>query len=101
MEYYHIMMLLGGFILYMLLDIYPIIVYLTEIIKKRDFKELLNMPFVIIMLLIPILGSIHGLLIVEYLLGFEEKKGHLIVGYTGMYLLLLGMIIDLVVTFIL
>ena len=38
MEYYQIMMLLGGFILYMLLNIYPIIVYLIGIIKKRDFK---------------------------------------------------------------
>lgn len=68
------MMLLGGFILYMLLNIYPIIVYLIEIIKERDFKEILIMPFVIIMLLTPILGSIHGLLIIEYLIGFEEKK---------------------------
>lgn len=98
MEYYHLMILLGGLILYMLLNIYPIIVYLTEIIKKRDLKELLNMPFVIIMLLIPILGSIHGLLIVEYIVGFE-KKWHLIAGYTGMYLLLFGFIITLVVAF--
>lgn len=98
MEYYQIMMLLGGLILYMMLDIYPIIVYLIEIIKKRNFKELLNMPFVIIMLLIPLIGSIFGILIVEYLVGFE-KKWHLIVGYTGFYLILIGFIIALVVAF--
>ena len=94
MEYYHLMMLLGGFILYMLLNIYPIIVYLIGIIKKRDFKELLNMPFVIINLLIPIIGSIQGLLIADF-----ENKWYQRVGYIGMYLLLFGFIINLVVAF--
>lgn len=74
MEYYQIMMLLGGFILYMLLNIYPIIVYIIKTIRERDIKEILIMPFVIIMLLIPMIGSIHGLLIVDYIVGFETKK---------------------------
>lgn len=94
MEYYHLMMLLGGFILYMLLNIYPIIVYLIGIIKNRDFKELLIMPFAIIILLIPIFGSIQGLSIVDY-----ENKWYLTVGYIGIYLLLFGFIINLVVAF--
>ena len=94
MEYYHLMMLSGGFILYMLLNIYPIIVYLIGIIKKRDFKVLLNMPFVIIMLLIPIIGSMCGLTIVDY-----ENKWCQRVLYIGMYLLLFGFIINLVVAF--
>lgn len=94
MEYYHLMMLLGGFILYMLLNIYPIIVYLIEIIKKRYFKELYNAPFVIINLLIPIIGSIYGLSIVDF-----ENKWYLRVFYIGVYLMLIGFIINLVVAF--
>lgn len=94
MEYYHIMMLLGGLILYMLLNIYPFIVYLTEIIKKRDFKELITAPLTIITLLIPIIGSIYGLSIVDF-----ENKWYLIVLYIGVYLILIGFIINLVVAF--
>lgn len=94
MEYYQIMMLLGGFILYMLLNIYPIIVYIIRTIKERDIKEILIMPFVIIMLLIPMIGSIYGLLIVDY-----ENKWYLIAFYISIYLMLIGFIITLVVSF--
>lgn len=94
MEYYHIMMLLGVFILYLLLNIYPFIVYLIKIVKKRDFKELLIMPFAIIMLLIPIIGSIYGLSIVDF-----ENKWYQRIEYIGIYLLLFGFIINLVVAF--
>lgn len=87
-------MLLGGFILYILLNIYPIVVYLTEIIKTRDFKELFYAPLAIITLLIPILGSIHGLSIVDF-----ENKWYQRVMYIGMYLLLFGFIIGLIVIF--
>ena len=88
------MMLSGGFILYMLLNIYPIIVYLIGIIKKRDFKVLLNMPFVIIMLLIPLIGSVVGLTIID-----SENKWYQIVCYIGIYLIVIGFIITLVVAF--
>lgn len=94
MEYYHLMMLSGGLILYMLLNIYPIVVYLTEIIKNRDFKELFYAPLAIITLLIPILGSIQGLSIVDF-----ENKWYQRVMYIGMYLLLFGFIIGLIVIF--
>lgn len=94
MEYYHLMMLLGGFILYMLLNIYPIIVYLIGIIKNRDFKELFNMPLELMILLIPLMGSLYGLTIVDF-----ENKYYLIVFYIGLYLLLFGFIINLVVAF--
>ena len=94
MEYYQIMMLLGGFILYMLLNIYPIIVYLIGIIKERDFKEILIMPLTIIGLLIPIIGSMYGFLIVDF-----EKKWYLIVECIGVYLIVIGFIINLVVAF--
>lgn len=94
MKYYHLMMLLGGFILYMLLNIYPIIVYLIKTIRKRDFKKLFNMPLEIIILLIPIIGSVYGLLIVDF-----EKKWYLIIEYIGVYLMLIGFIITLVVSF--
>lgn len=94
MEYYHLMMLLGGFILYTLLNIYPFIVYLTRIVKKRDFKELITAPLIIMTLLIPIIGSVTGLTIVDY-----ENKWYLIVGYTGIYLTLFGVIITLLATF--
>lgn len=88
------MMLLGGFILYMLLNIYPIIVYLIKTIRERDIKEIFRMPVEIILLLIPIIGSIYGLLIVDF-----EKKWYLIIEYIGVYLMLIGFIITLVVSF--
>ena len=94
MEYYQIMMLLGGFILYMLLNIYPIIVYLIGIIKERDFKELLIMPLTIIGLLIPLIGSMYGFLIVDF-----GNKWYQILYYIGIYLIVIGFIINLVVAF--
>ena len=87
------MMLLGGFILYMLLNIYPIIVYLIKTIRERDIKEIFRMPVEIILLLIPIIGSVYGLLIVDF-----EKKWYLIIEYIGVYLMLIGFIITLVVS---
>ena len=93
MKYYHLMMLLGGFILYMLLNIYPIIVYLIKTIRERDIKEIFRMPVEIILLLIPIIGSVYGLLIVDF-----EKKWYLIIEYIGVYLMLIGFIITLVVS---
>ena len=66
MEYYQFMMLLGGFILYILLNIYPFIVYLIKIVKNRNFKELITAPHIIMILLIPIIGSVTGLTIVDY-----------------------------------
>lgn len=87
-------MLLGGLILYMLLNIYPFIVYLIRIVKKRDFKELITAPLIIMILLIPIIGSVTGLTIVDY-----ENKWYLIVGYTGIYLMLFGVIITLLAAF--
>jgi hypothetical protein len=94
MKYYHLMMLLGGFILYMLLNIYPIIVYIIKTIRERDIKEIFRMPVEIILLLIPIIGSVYGLTIVDY-----EKKWYLIIEYIGVYLMLIGFIITLVVAF--
>lgn len=88
------MMLLGGFILYMLLNIYPIIVYIIKTIRERDIKEIFRMPVEIILLLIPIIGSVYGLLIVDF-----EKKWYLIIEYIGVYLMLIGFIITLVVSF--
>lgn len=94
MKYYHLMMLLGGFILYMLLNIYPIIVYIIKTIRERDIKEIFRMPVEIILLLIPIIGSVYGLTIIDY-----EKKWYLIIEYIGVYLMLIGFIITLVVAF--
>ena len=94
MKYYHLMMLLGGFILYMLLNIYPIITYIIKTIRERDIKEIFRMPLEIIILLIPIIGSVYGLLIVDF-----EKKWYLIIEYIGVYLMLIGFIITLVVSF--
>lgn len=94
MKYYHLMMLLGGFILYMLLNIYPIIVYIIKTIRERDIKEIFRMPVEIILLLIPIIGSVYGLLIVDF-----EKKWYLIIEYIGVYLMLIGFIITVVVAF--
>jgi hypothetical protein len=84
------MIVLGAVILYILLNIYPIIVYLVRTIRERDVKEIFRAPFEIILLLIPIIGSIYGLLIVDF-----EKKWYLIIGYTGMYFLIVGFIISL------
>ena len=94
MKYYHLMIIIGGIILYMLLNIYPIIVYLIKTIRERDVKEIIRIPFEIILLLIPIIGSIYGLIIVDF-----ENKWYLIVEYIGCYLMLIGTIITLVVAF--
>ena len=88
------MIIIGGIILYMLLNIYPIIVYLIKTIRERDVKEIIRIPFEIILLLIPIIGSIYGLIIVDF-----ENKWYLIVEYIGCYLMLIGTIITLVVAF--
>lgn len=94
MKYYHLMILIGGIILYMLSNIYPIIVYIIKTIRERDIKEIFRAPFEIILLLIPIIGSIYGLIIVDF-----EKKWYLIIEYIGVYLMLIGFIITLVVSF--
>lgn len=94
MKYYHLMILIGGIILYMLSNIYPIIVYIIKTIRERDIKEIFRTPFEIILLLIPIIGSIYGLIIVDF-----EKKWYLIIEYIGVYLMLIGFIITLVVSF--
>ena len=78
----------------MLLNIYPIIVYIIRTIRERDVKEIIRIPFEIILLLIPIIGSIYGLTIVDF-----ENKWYLIVEYIGCYLMLIGTIITLVVAF--
>ena len=88
------MILIGACILYMLLNIYPIITYIIRTIRERDVKEIFRMPFEIIMLLVPIIGSIYGLTIVDF-----EKKWYLIVEYIGCYLVMFGFIITLVVAF--
>ena len=94
MKYYHLMIIIGACILYMLLNIYPIIVYIIRTIRERDVKEIIRIPFEIILLLIPIIGSIYGLTIVDF-----ENKWYLIVEYIGCYLMLIGTIITLVVAF--
>lgn len=76
----------------MLLNIYPIIVYIIKTIRERDIKEIFRMPVEIILLLIPIIGSVYGLLIVDF-----EKKWYLIIEYIGVYLMLIGIIITVVV----
>ena len=78
----------------MLLNIYPIIVYIIRTIRERDAKEIIRIPFEIIMLLVPIIGSIYGLTIVDF-----ENKWYLIVEYIGCYLMLIGTIITMVVAF--
>lgn len=92
MKYYHLMILIGGIILYMLVNIYPIIVYIIRTIRERDIKEIFMMPFEIILLLIPIIGSLYGLTIVDF-----ENKWYIIVDYIGCSLMLIGIIINVVV----
>lgn len=91
MKYYHLMMLLGGFILYMLLNIYPLMSHLIKTIKKRDIKEILDLPFEIIVLLLPIAGPMYVLLTIDF-----NNKWCLIAWYIGIYLLLIGFIILLI-----
>lgn len=88
------MIVLGVVILYILLNIYPIIVYLVRTVRERDVKEIFRAPFEIMLLLIPIIGSIYGLSIVYF-----ERKWYLIVEYIGCYLILIGAIITLVSAF--
>ena len=94
MKYYHLMLIVGASILYILLNIYPIIIYIIKTIREKDVKEIFRMPFEIIILLIPIIGSVYGLSIVDF-----EKKWYLIVEYIVCYLMIIGMIITLIVSF--
>ena len=65
MEYYTLMMLIGGCILYGEVNIYPIVLYITKTIKSRDWETWANMPFLILVLLIPFVGSLIGVTMIE------------------------------------
>ena len=57
MEYYLLMMLIGVGILYSMLNLYPIILYIIKTIKSHDWEDWVNMPFMLLMLLIPFVGN--------------------------------------------
>ena len=87
MEYYSLMMLIGGCILYCVVNLYSIVLYITKTIKSHDWEDWLNMPFIILVLLIPIVGTLIGVTII----GVEDvNKFFKIMFYTSMYLIIIG-----------
>ena len=84
MEYYVLMMLIGGGILYCMLNLYPIELYITKTIKSHDWEDWVNMPFMILMLLIPFVGSLMGATMIE------DNKFFKIMSYISMYLIIIG-----------
>lgn len=84
MEYYVLMMLIGGGILYSMLNLYPIILYIIKTIKSHDSEEWVNMPIMILMFLIPMVGSLIGATMIE------DNKFFKIMFYISMYLIIIG-----------
>ena len=84
MEYYVLMMLIGGGILYSMLNLYPIILYTIKTIKSHDWEDWVNMPFMLLMLLIPFVGSLMGATMIE------DNKFFKIMFYISMYLIIIG-----------
>lgn len=84
MEYYLLMMLIGGCILYSVSNLYPIVLYITKTIKSHDWEDWVNMPFMILMFLIPFIGSLMGATMIE------DNKFFKIMFYISMYLIIIG-----------
>ena len=87
MEYYVLMILIGIGILYSMLNLYPIILYIIKTIKSHDWEEWVYMPIMILMLLIPMLGSLMGAAMVK------ETKFIKIIFPISIYLIVIGFII--------
>ena len=87
MEYYSLMMLLGGGILYSMLNLYPIVLYITKTIKSHNWEDWANMPLMILVLLIPFMGSLIGATMIE------NNNFFKIILYISMYLIIIGFVI--------
>lgn len=94
MEYYNLMMLIGCCILYIALNIYPIVTYGIYIIKNFSFDKIIDVPLIICVLLIPIIGSLFSLIIID-----ETNKYWQIAFYIGSYLIIIGFVINLFMIF--
>ena len=90
MEYYSLMMLIGGGILYSMLNLYPIILYTIKTIKSRNWEDWVNMPFMILMLLIPLIGSLTGATMIE------DNKFFKMIFYISVYLIIIGFVISVI-----
>ena len=90
MEYYSLMMLIGGCILYSMLNLYPIILYTIKTIKSHNWEEWVTMPFMILMLLIPFMGSLMGAIMIE------DNKFFKIIFYISVYLIIIGFVITII-----
>lgn len=87
MEYYALMIMIGGGILYSMLNLYPIILYTIKTIKSHNWEDWVNMPFMILMLLIPFMGSLIGATMIE------DNKFFKIIFYISVYLIIIGFVI--------
>lgn len=84
MEYYSLMMLIGGCILYSMINLYPIVLYITKTIKSHNWEDWVNMPLMILVLLIPFIGSLIGATMIE------NNNFFKIILYISMYLIIIG-----------
>lgn len=94
MEYYNLMMVIGICIVYIATNIYSIVIYVINIIKNGTFSDVIAAPLYIFILLIPIIGSLFSLAVID-----EDNKYWQLVFYTGAYLILIGFIINLLMNF--
>ena len=88
MEYYLLIMLIGCGILYSMLNLYPVILYTIKTIKSHNWEDWMNMPFMILMLLIPLMGSLIGATMIE-----DFNKFFKIIFYISLYLIIIGFVI--------
>lgn len=94
MEYYHLMILIGWCIIYIATNIYSIIIYGINTIKNGEFIDIIVAPLFIFMLLIPIIGSLFSLIVID-----ENNKYWQLIFYIGVYLVLIGFIILFLMNF--
>lgn len=94
MEYYHLMMLIGAGIIYTATNIHAIIAYSINTIKNGTFEDIIAAPLIIIMLLIPMLGSLFSVVVIDM-----DNKYWKLIFYIGVYLVLIGFIIHFLMNF--
>lgn len=94
MEYYNLMLLVGCCILYIVTNIYSVIIYIINIIKNGTFSDVIMAPLCIFILLIPVIGTLFSLVVIDM-----DNKYWQIAFYIGIYLIIIGFVINLLMIF--
>ena len=94
MEYYNLMMLIGGGIIYIATNIYAIVTHGINMIKNGTFEDIITTPLIIFVLLIPIIGSLFSVVVIDM-----DNKYWQITFYIGIYLIIIGFVINFLMNF--